>query len=163
MCFVTFTKAFDHISHEPLWVTMTEMGYPVHIIILLTKLYGKQQARVRVAGGLSNEFRVKKGARQGCVISPYLFNIMAEVVMREVMDGWEGGVHIGGRRLTNLRYANDIVLLAESEEELHKIVNRLDQIGSEKGLLINMNKTKIMTLNGKISLKYYYMGADCNR
>jgi len=72
-------------------------------------------------------------------------------------------VHIGGRRLTNLRYADDTVLLTESEEELKKIVNRLDQVGSEKGLLINMNKTKIMTLNGKISLKYYYMGADCNR
>ena len=55
-----------------------------------TVLYGKQQARVRVAGGLLNEFRVKKGVRQRCVISPYLFNIMAEVMMREVMDGWEG-------------------------------------------------------------------------
>ena len=73
MCFVDFTKPFDNISHEQQWVTMTEMGYPVlvHIIILLTKLYGKQQVRVRVAGGLSNEFRVKRGVRQGCVISPY--------------------------------------------------------------------------------------------
>src|SRR6218665_3634937 len=75
---------------------------------------------------------------------------MAEVVMREVMDGWAGGAHIGGRRLTNLRYADDIVLLAESEEELQKIINRLHQVGSEKGLLINMDKTKIMTLNGKM-------------
>ena len=58
-------------------------------------------------------------------------------------------MHIGGRRLTNLRYADDIVLLAESEEELQKIVNCLHQVGSEKGLLINMDKTKIMTLNGK--------------
>ena len=57
-----------------------------------------------------------KGVRQGCVISPYLLNIMAEVVMR--MDGWEKGVHIGGRRLANLIYADNIVLLAESEEEL---------------------------------------------
>src|SRR6218665_1604349 len=137
ICFVDFTKAFDNISHEQLWVTMTEMGYPVHILILLTKLYGKQKARVRVAGRLSNEFRVKKGVRQGCVISPYLFNIMAEGVMREGMGGWEGGVNIGGRKLTYLRYADDIVLLAESEEELQKIVNRLHQVGSEKGLLIN--------------------------
>jgi len=149
MCFVHFTKRLTTYN-EQLWAAMTEMGYPAHKFILLTKLYGKQQARVRVAGGLSNEFRVKKGVRQGCVISPYLYNIMAEVVMREVMDGWEGGVHIGGRRLTNLRYADDIVLLAESEEELQKIVNRLDQVGSEKGLLINMDETKVMTLNGKI-------------
>ena len=67
-----------------------------------------------------------------------------------MMDGWEGGVHIGGRRFTNLRYADDIVLLAESEEELQKIVIRLDQVGSEKGLLINMHNPKIMTLNGKL-------------
>src|SRR6218665_2257751 len=111
---------------------MTEMGYPVHFIILLAKLYGKQKERVRVAGRLSNEFRVKKGMRQRCVISPYLFNIMAEVVMRDVMDGWEGGVHIRGRRLTNLRYADDIVLLAESEEELQNIGKRLDQVGTER-------------------------------
>jgi len=70
--------------------------------------------------------------------------------MREVMDGWEGGVHIGGRRLINLRYADDIVLLEESEEERQKIVNRLHQVGSEKGLLINMDKTTIMTLNGNM-------------
>ena len=72
--------------------------------------------------------------------------------MKEVMDGWEGGVHIhvAERRLTNLRYADDIVLLVESEEEIQKIVNRLDQVESEKGLLIDMDKTKIMILNGKI-------------
>jgi len=70
---------------------MTEMGYPAHIINLLTKLYGKQQAKVKVTGRLSNEFRVKKGVRQGCVISPYLFNIMAEMVTAEWcwMDGKE--------------------------------------------------------------------------
>ena len=87
MCFVDFTKAFDNISHEQLWVSMIEMGYPTHIIDLLAKLYGEQKAKVTEAGGMSNEFRVKKVVRQGCVMSPYLFNIIAEVVMREVLDG----------------------------------------------------------------------------
>ena len=97
---------------------------------------------MKITGRLSNEF-------QGCVISPYLFNIMAEMVMREVLDGSEGGVHIGGKRITNLRYADVIVLLAGSEKELQEIVNRLDRIGNGKGPQINMNKTKTMMLNGK--------------
>jgi len=69
-------------------------------------------------GTLSEWFRVKKGARQGCVLSPYLFNILAEMVMRETLDGFQGGLQIGGRMITNLRYADDIILLATSEAEL---------------------------------------------
>ena len=71
-----------------------------------------------VAGPLSRGFRVKRGVRQGCVLSPYLFNILAEMVMREVLEGYEGGFQIGGRRVTNLRYADDIILLACSEIQL---------------------------------------------
>ena len=85
-----------------------------------------RQEKVKVASRLLSEFRVKKGVRQVCVVSPYLFNlfnIMAEMVMREVLDGWEGGVHIGGRRITSLRYAEDIVLLAGSEKNYMKTRN----------------------------------------
>jgi len=83
MCFVDFEKAFDSISHDKLWVTMMDMEYPLHLIDLLAKLYKKQLPKVKVAGTLSEWFRVKKGVRQGCVLSPYLFNILAEMVMRE--------------------------------------------------------------------------------
>jgi len=88
MCFVDFKKAFDFISHDKLWVTMMDMGYPLHFIDLLAKLYRKQIAKVEVAGTLSEWFRVKKGVRQGYVLSPYLFNISAEMVMRETLDGF---------------------------------------------------------------------------
>ena len=87
MCFVDFKKAFDFISHDKLWVTMMDMG-PLHFIDLLAKLYRKQIAKVEVAGTLSEWFRVKKGVRQGCVLSPYLFNSSAEMVMRETLDGF---------------------------------------------------------------------------
>ena len=70
MCFVDFKKAFDSISHDKLWVTMMDMGYPLHLIDLLAKLYKKQLAKVKVTGTLSEWFRVKKGVRQGCVLSP---------------------------------------------------------------------------------------------
>jgi len=140
---------FDCISHEQLWATMAEMGFPSHIIDLLNKLYCKQQAKVKVAGTLSGGFRIKKGVRQGCVMSPHLFNIMAETVMREALEGWQGGIRIGGRVITNLRYADDIVLLAGTELELQELTERLHQAGERRGLRINMNKTKVMTQKGR--------------
>ena len=102
------------------------MGYPIHLIYLLAKLYRKQLAEVKVAGTLSEWFRVKKGVQHGCVLSPYLFNILAEMVMRKSLDGFQGGLQIGGRMITNLRYADDIILLATSEAELQELVDRLD-------------------------------------
>ena len=74
---------------------MLEMGFPGHIVTLLINLYRKQMAKVGVAGTLSRGFRVKRGVWQGCVLSPYLFNILAEIVMREVLEGYEGGFQIG--------------------------------------------------------------------
>jgi len=95
------------------------------LIDLLAKLYRKQLAKVKVAGTLS-EFRVKKGARKGCVISWYFFDILAEMVMRETLNGFQGGIQFGGRILTNLCYTDDIILLATSEAELQELVDRLD-------------------------------------
>ena len=83
------------------------------------KLYRKQLAKVNVARTLSEWFCVKKGVRQGCVLLPYLFNILAEMMIRETLDVLQGGLQIGGRIVTNLRYAYDIIhLLATSEAEL---------------------------------------------
>jgi len=104
-----------------------DMGYSVHSIDFLIKLYRKQLAKVKVAGTLSKWFRVKKAARQGCVFSPYLFNILPKMLMRETLDGFQRGLQIGGRIVTNLRYADDIILLATSEAELQELVDRQDQ------------------------------------
>ena len=88
----------------------------------------------------------KKGVRQGCVLSPYLFNILAEMVMKETLDGFQGGLQTGGRMITNLRYADDIILLAtsESEAELQELVDLLDRVSRKYSLLINVdNKTNV--------------------
>ena len=74
---------------------MMDMGYPLHLTDLLAKLYRKQLVKVKVAGTLSEWFLVKKGVRQGCVLSPYLVNILDEVVMRETVDGFQGGLQTG--------------------------------------------------------------------
>ena len=90
---------------------------------------------------LSEWFRVKKGVRQGCVLSPHLFNILAEMVMRDTLDGFQGGLQIRGRIVTNLRYADDIILLATSEVELQELVYRLDRVSRKYSLLINVDRT----------------------
>jgi len=145
---VDIKKAFDSISYEKLWVTMMGMRYPLHLIDLLAKLYRKQLAKVKVAGTLLEWFRVKKGVRKGCVLSRYLFNIVAEMVMRETLDGFQGGLQIGGRMITNLRYADDIILLVPSEAELQELVDRLDRVSRKYSLLINVDKTKVMASDG---------------
>jgi len=133
-------KAFDSISHDKLWVTIMD---------LLAKLHRKQLAKVKVAGTLSEWFRVKKGVRQGYVLSSYLFNILAEMIMRETFYGFQGGLQIGGRIVTNLRYADDIILLATSETELQELVDRLDRVSRKYSLLINVDKTKVMASDGR--------------
>jgi len=125
-------------------VTVMDMGYPLHLIDFLAKLYSKQLANVKVVGTLSEWFRVKKGVRQGCVISPYLFNILAEMVMRETLNRFQGGLQIGGQIVVNLRYADDIILLATSEAKLQEMVNRKDRVSCKYSLLINVDKTKVM-------------------
>ena len=127
---------------------MMDMGYPVHLIDLLAKLYWKQLAKVKVAGTLSEWFPAKKGVRQGCVLSPYLFDILAEMVMMETLDGFHGGLQIGGRMIANLRYADDIILLATSEAELQELVDPIHRVGRRYSLLVHIDKTKVMATDG---------------
>lgn len=148
MCFIDFQKAFDCVQHEKLWWAMLDMGYPPHLVNLLAQLYKSQKAAVRIAGEMSEWFSIQKGVRQGCVLSPYLFNIISETVMRKAVENFSGGVTIGGRKISNLRYADDIVLLASSITELQDLVDRIATIGKEYNLLINATKTKTMSLNG---------------
>ena len=95
-------------------------------------------------GTLSEWFHVKKGVQQGRVLSSYLFNIPAEMVMKEIINGFQGGLQIGGRMITNLWYADDIILLPTSEAELQQLVDRLDQVSCKYSLLINVDKNKVM-------------------
>jgi len=145
VCFVDFKTAFNSISHDKLWVTMMDMRYPLHLIDLLAKLFRKQLAKVKVAGTLSEWFHVKKGVRQGCVLSSYLFNILAKMV--KTLDGFQGGLQFGGR-ITNLRYADDIILLATSGVELQELADRLNRVSRKYSLLINVDKTNVMASDG---------------
>ena len=90
------------------------MGVPVHLIVLLRKPYTKQEVTVRTKFGETDTINIGKGVRKGCILSPLLFNIYAENIMREELEDWDGGIIIGGRT-TNLRYADDTTLIAETK------------------------------------------------
>ena len=143
--FIDYKKAFDCVDHQRLWCTLRVMGVPLHLITLLRNLYADQTATVRTELGETNEFGIGRGVRQGCVLSPLLFNTYAEEIIREALDGWKGGIRFGGRKLTNLRYADDTTILASTKEELEDGLRRIKTASETAGLYLNLRKTKVMT------------------
>ena len=114
------------------------MGVPVHLIVLLQKLYTKQEGTIRTEFGETDTINIGKGVRQGCILSPLLFNIYAENIMREALEDWDGGISIGGRMITNLRYADDTTLIAETKNDLIAIMERAKLASEKAGLYINV-------------------------
>ena len=101
LCFIDYSKAFDCVQHKKLWMIMSHMGFPAHIIQLIQSLYEDQEATVRTENGDTEWFTIGQGVRQGCILSPYLFNIYAEYIMRKAFDEFSGQVSVGGRTITN--------------------------------------------------------------
>ena len=121
------------------------MGITDHLTCRLRNLYAGQEATVRIRHGTMDWFQIGKGVRQGCVLSPCLFNLYEEYIMRNArLDEAQDGIKTAGRNFSNFRYADDTTLMSESEEELKSLLMKIKE--SEKvGLKLNIQKTKIMT------------------
>ena len=116
-CFIEYTKAFDRMDHNKLWKTLQEMRIPEHLTCFLRNLYAGQEATVRTGHGTTDCFQIGKGVHQGCTLSPCLFNLYANYIMRNAgLDEAQAGIKIAGRNINNLRCADDTTLMAESEE-----------------------------------------------
>ena len=114
--FIDYAKAFDCVDHKKLWNIFQGMGIPNHLICLLRNLHAGQEATVRTGHGTMGWFQIGKGVRQGCILSPCLFNLYAEYIMRNAgLDEAQAGIKIAGRNINNLRYADDTTLMAESK------------------------------------------------
>ena len=121
------------------------MGIPDHLTCLLRNLYAHQEATVRTGHGTTDGFQIRKGVRQGCILSPCLFNFYAEYIMRNArLDEAQAGIKIAGRKINNLRYADDTTLMAESEEELKSLLRKVKEESEKVGLKLNIQKTRIM-------------------
>ncbi|KAA5586618.1 hypothetical protein F3H15_37365, partial [Pseudomonas aeruginosa] len=119
----------------------------------IRSLYLDNQGMVKVENCTSALFGFGKGVRQGCILSPILFNAYGEYIIRRACVGWEGGVTIGGTKITNLRYADDTTLLAASEIEMVNLLARIENISLLLGLKVNHSKTKVMIVDRTNSLE----------
>ncbi|KAB0368605.1 hypothetical protein FD755_019639 [Muntiacus reevesi] len=150
-CFIDYAKAFDCVEHNKLRKILKEMGISDHLTCLLRNLYAGQEATVRTGHGTTDWFQVGKGVRQGCILSPCLFNLYAEYIMRNAgLEEAQTGIKIAGRNINNLRYADDTTLMAESEEELKSLLMKVKEESEKVGLKLNIQKTKI-TASGPIT------------
>ena len=142
-CFIDSTKVFDCV--DKLWKFFKEIGIPDHLTCLLRNLYTGQETTVRTGHGTTDWFQIGKGVHQSCILSPCLFNLYAEYIMRNAgLDEAQAGIKIAGRKINNFRYVDDTTLMAESEEELKSFLMKVKR-GSEKvGLKLNIQKTEIM-------------------
>ena len=140
-------------SHNKLWKILKEMGIPDHLTCLLRNLYAGQEATVRTGHGTTDWFQIGKGVRQGCILSPCLFNLHAEYIMRNTgLEETQAGIKISGRNI-NLRYAYDTTLMEESEEELKSLLMKVKVESEKTGLKLNIHKTRswhpVPSLHGK--------------
>ena len=147
MCFVDFEKAFDTVRHEVLVERLRRLGVDAADIRILTNLYWGQRAVVRIGDEKSDWIKIEKGVRQGCVLSPDLFSLYSQAVMDEIAD--LEGIKVGGLNINNIRYADDTVLIADTEEKLQRLVDRLDVECRGVGLRINIGKTEVMGVTKK--------------
>ena len=129
-----------------MWITTNRkiiQGIPGYLSCLLRNLYARQEATVRTRHGTTDWFQIGKGVRQGCMLSPCLFNLYAEYIMRNTrLDEAQAGIKISGRNTNNLRYADNTILMAESEEELKSLLMQVNEEIGKVGLKLTFRKLK---------------------
>ena len=131
-CLIVYTKAFDCVDHNKLWKILQEMGIPDHLTCLLRNLYTGQEVTVRTGHGTTDWFQIGKGVHQGCILSPCLFSLYAEYIMKNSrLDETQTGIKIAGKNINNLRYAYDNTLMAESKEELKSLLMKVKEESEE--------------------------------
>jgi len=144
-CFIDYAKAFDCVDHNKLWGILKEMGIPDHLTCLLRNLYACQEAIVRTGHGTTHWFQIGKGVHQGCILSPCLFNLYTEYIMRNAgLEETQAGIKTARTNINNLRYADDTTLMVKSEEELKSLLMTVKVESEKVGLKLNIQKTKIM-------------------
>ena len=138
------------------WKILKGMGIPDHLTCLLRNLYAGQEAKVRTGDGTTDWFQIGKGVCQGCILSPCLFNFYAEYIMRDAgLEEGQAGIRIAGRNISNLRYADNTILMAEIEEELKCLLMKVKEENEKAGLKLNIQKMKIMA-SGPITSWHIY-------
>uniref|UniRef100_A0A8D9A4P5 Craniofacial development protein 2 n=1 Tax=Cacopsylla melanoneura TaxID=428564 RepID=A0A8D9A4P5_9HEMI len=179
MTFIDYSKAFDNVNHAKMIEILEKVNISKADLRLIVKLYWGQRGKIKTSLGVSEEFQISKGVRQGCIISPVLFNIYVEYIVRESIGSEENGIQIGERRINNLRYADDLVLISTTKNGLTQQMRKLYEKSKEYSMKINIKKSKVMRVskneasrvnnivieNEKYDevTKYKYLGAEITK
>jgi len=146
-CFIDFEKAFDRVQHDKLISILNQSGIDGRDVQIISKLYLQQKANVRIDNETSEEFNIKRGVRQGCILSPLLFNVYSEHLFKEALDNIDDGLVINGEVINNLRYADDTVLIADTAEGLQRIIDHVATACSRYDMKINCKKTQTLIVS----------------
>ena len=144
--FIDFKKAFDRVGHAALYATMRKYNISANLVHSTEQLYDKATSAVQMNGSIGEWFRTTVGVRQGCLLSPTVFNIFLERIISEALEEHDGKVSIGGRNITNLRFAHDIDALAEEKQELEALVESLDKTCTKYKMEISAEKAKLVLM-----------------
>lgn len=147
ICFVDFEKAFDTVQHEKLLAILKNKNIDNRDIKIISQLYWNQTARMKVDDRLTPEVAIQRGVRQGCVLSPLLFNVYSEAVFQQALSDCSEGITINGEILNNLRFADDTVIVTNNIGDLQSMMQRLNMCCREFGLKMNLKKTKFMIIS----------------
>lgn len=142
--FIDFKKAFDRVWHEGLWQVMRNFNFDTNTIEVIEALYNNSSSAVLLNTMCGNFFKTTVGVRQGCLLSPVLFNVYLENIMQETLHNFSPSISIGGRPLCNLRFADDIDLMGGSESELQDLTTRLERASTMVGMEVSSEKSKIL-------------------
>lgn len=160
LVFIDFEKAFDTLKHSAIWSTLTCKGIPQKIINLIRALYYNASCRIQHDNNVSNPINVEIGVRQGCPLSPLLFNVVIDSVMRNATIEPRGITWSLNKRLEDLDYADDICLLSQNFADIEAKLKVVESEAAKCGLKININKTKVMRINTKSDRKLYIRNTE---
>ena len=157
--FIDFKKAFDRVWWSGLWWALRGANIDESIIGIIQALYEQSTGSVMYGGALGEDFNITVGVRQGCLLSPVLFNIFLEIIMRSTLEDYQSSISCGGRQLSNLRFADDIDLITGSEHQLQDLTERLVRASSHFGMEISIEKSKLL-VNGRLHGPAYIRVGD---
>ena len=141
--FIDYSKAFDSVCYSQLFNAFLEMGFPKHLVTLLQSLYVNQRVIIRSNSEHTSEFEIRKGARQGCIVSPHLFVTYTEKGITDAEASFSG-ITIGDKAISNLRYADETALIENSKEALDHLTKNVNEVGKQLKLKLIVKKTKLM-------------------
>ncbi|RUS75173.1 hypothetical protein EGW08_017081 [Elysia chlorotica] len=147
VCFIDYAKAFDRVHHTKLIESLKGIGIDGKVIRIIRNLYWEQTSCFRIGEKVTDQTSIQRSVRQGCVMSPSLFNLYTEIIFRNINE--LPGMNISGQNINNIRYVDDTALVAETPEQLQALLDKVNEESENCGLAMNAKKTKVMVINRK--------------